>query len=139
MQWFIWILAAAVLAFAGFYGAVLIASESGEVVTLRTYDGTGSAHDTRLWLVDIDGAQWVRTGHPGKGWFRRALDQPAVELTRGSLTTRRVAVPMGDPPVVRAVNGAFTAKYGAADWIVALSGDAAERVPVRLDPVAVAP
>jgi hypothetical protein len=81
-------------------------------------------------------AQWVRTGHPGKGWFRRALDQPVVELTRGGLTTRRVVVPVADPPVVRAVNGAFTAKYGAADWIVALSGDAAERVPVRLDPVA---
>jgi hypothetical protein len=24
--------------------------------------------------------------------------------------------------------------YGAADWIVALSGDASRRVPVRLDP-----
>jgi hypothetical protein len=32
------------------------------------------------------------------------------------------------------VNEAFKTKYGAADWFVALSGDASQRIVVRLDP-----
>jgi hypothetical protein len=119
---------------AGFYGSVLLASESGEVVTLWTRDGEGQKHATRLWVVDHAGAEWVRTGHPGKGWYTRARANPRVDLERGDAVSARTAVPVLDPDLVRAVNEVFAEKYGAADWIVALSGDASKRVPVRLDP-----
>ena len=128
------VLAIAVLAVAGFYGAVLLASESGEVVTLRTRAAEGGTHATRLWIVDHAGAEWVRTGHPGKGWFQRTLAPPIVELERGGRTSTRVAVAVADPAVAEAVAGEFLSKYGIADRVVALSGDAARRIPVRLDP-----
>jgi hypothetical protein len=81
------------------------------------------------------GAEWTRTGHPDKGWFLRILADPVVELQRGERTSARTAVPVSEPPVARGVNQAFKEKYGAADWIVALSGDASKRVVVRLDRV----
>lgn len=122
-----------------FLAIIYAASESGEVVTLHTRDADGTMHATRVWLVDHDGAEWVRTGHPEKGWYRRLLADPHVRLERAGTTTDRIAVPEHDPAVTAVVNGAFVAKYGAADWIVALSGDATKRVPVRLDPVAPGP
>ena len=122
------------LAVAAFYGAVMVASERGEVVTLWTRDADGQRHDTRLWVVDHAGAEWVRTGHPEKGWFVRARSNPSVDLERAGATSARTAVPVLDPSIAGAVNEVFAQKYGAADWIVALSGDASKRVPVRLDP-----
>jgi hypothetical protein len=104
------------------------------VVTLRTRDAEGGQHATRLWVVDHDGAEWVRTGHPEKGWFRRLQANPAVELERAGATTARRAVAVRDAALSRGVDEAFARKYGAADWIVALSGDAANRIVVRLDP-----
>lgn len=73
-------------------------------------------------------------GHPDKGWFLRVRSDPRVQIERaGTINTRR-ATTVSDPATERAVNEAFAAKYSAADWIVALSGDASKRVPVRLDP-----
>ena len=125
--------AVVVLGIAAFYGAIMLASESGEVVTLRTRDAMGGEHATRLWVVDHAGAEWVRAGHPGKGWFKRAQASPTVELARAGAVSTRTAVAVLDPAMARSVNAAFALKYGAADWIVALSGDASRRVVVRLD------
>jgi len=125
--------AVAVLAIAAFLGVVMLASESGEVVTLHTRDAAGREHATRLWVVDHAGAEWVRTGHPGKNWFKRVQASPAVQLERAGATGARTAVAVPDPAIARRVNEAFAAKYGAADWIVALPGGASRRVVVRLD------
>ena len=124
---------ASALLVAAFYGGVVIASESDEVITLRTQDETSAWHGTRLWVVDHAGAEWTRTGHDRKQWFQRLLRNPSVELERRGERSSRVAVPVRDEDVARAVNEVFGEKYGAADWIVALSGDAAERVVIRLD------
>jgi hypothetical protein len=125
--------AVSVLGIAAFFGAVMLASESGEVVILHTRDAAGHEHTTRLWVVDDAGAVWVRTGHPGKVWFRRAQANPTVELERAGATSTRKAVPVRDPIIAWRVNEAFALKYGAADWIVALPGGASQRVVVRLD------
>ncbi len=122
-----------VLGITMFYGGVMLASESGEVVTLRTRDAAGSEHATRLWVVDHAGAEWVRTGHPGKGWFKRAKASPAVAFQRAGAASKRTAVAVLDPTMTRRVNEAFALKYGVADWIVALPGGASKRVVVRLD------
>lgn len=127
-------LAAVVMGVAGFYGAIVLASESGEVVTLTTFAADGTPHATRLWVVDHDGLPWVRTGHPGKGWFVRTRANARVELERAGEASARKAVAVSDAGVAAAVNEKFATQYGAADWIVALSGDAADRVVVRLDP-----
>ncbi len=47
--------------------AVVMASESGEVVVLRTSEPGGPGLETRLWVID-DGYQlWLRAGDPGSG------------------------------------------------------------------------
>ena len=76
-----------------FYGVVIAASESGEVVVLHTKDEAGNDHATRLWVVDYADAEWVRTGAPEKGWFRRAEATPEVVLERGGVI----------PPVLLAI------------------------------------
>lgn len=122
-----------IIAIGAFYAAVILASESGEVVTLQT--GSGSeARATRLWVVDHGGAEWVRTGHSAKGWFRQIKANESVELERAGHKSLRVALPILEPELSRGVNEAFRDKYGAADWFVALSGDASKRIVVRLDP-----
>ena len=126
------IVLALVVAALSFYGIVIAASESGEVVVLTTSDGKQS-FDTRLWIVDYDGAEWVRTGHSEKGWYRRIGSEPQVVLERNGFVSQRLAVPVTDPEVAAGVNAVFSEKYGIADRVVALSGDARKRVPVRLD------
>ena len=133
MRMLLWVGALLVIATGAFYGVVILASESGEVVTLRT--GSGSeARSTRLWVVDHGGAEWVRTGHSEKGWFRQIEANASVELERAGAKTLRTAVPVLEPDLSRSVNEAFRNKYGSADWLVALSGDASQRIVVRLDP-----
>ncbi len=121
-----------------FFGIIIAASESGEVVILTTTDAQGRSHTTRLWAVDHAGAEWVRTGHPEKGWFAETVANPRVEFERGGSKSSRVAVPVREPEIAREVNAKFATKYGDANWIVALSGSAERRVVVRLDPIPVA-
>ena len=123
------------LGIGAFFGLVILASESGEVITVRTQDDASDWHATRLWVVDHDGAEWTRTGHAGKAWYLRLKANPVVELERKGATSARRAVPISDPDLSRAVNRAYERKYGIADWIVALSGDATQRVVIRLDRV----
>jgi len=118
-----------------FFGIVMAASESGEVVILSTIDESGNTIDTRLWVVDHDGAQWVRAGQPEKGWFRRLEANSRVKLLREGSMTDRIAVPVRDQSIINNVNKVFSEKYGIADRIVALPGDASKRVPVRLDEI----
>lgn len=118
-----------------FYGTMIIASEMGEVVTLTTYDAANTPHETRLWVVDHENAEWLRTGHADKGWFLRIRENPTVKITRKGVASTRRAVPVTAQAVTNAIAAKFSEKYGAADWIVALSGDADLRIPLRLDPV----
>jgi hypothetical protein len=127
------VLIAITLSIVGFFGTVILASESGEVITLRTSSGDSEQHSTRLWVVDYAGAEWTRTGHPEKGWFLRILANPVVELERKGQSSPRTAVPVSERAVAQGVNRAYKEKYGIADWIVALSGDASRRVVIRLD------
>jgi hypothetical protein len=133
MRALIGVVVVVVVAVALFYGIVIAASESGEVVTLHTREASGATHATRLWVVDHAGAEFVRTGHAEKGWFARVLADPHVEVERAGERSRRTAVPVHDAAVAQAVNAEFARKYGAADWIVGLSGDPSKRIPVRLD------
>jgi hypothetical protein len=133
MRVLLWVGVVLVIGIGAFYGAVILASESGEVVTLRT--GSGSeTRATRLWVVDHGGAEWVRTGHSEKRWFRQVKADALVELDRAGAKSLRTAVPVLEPELSHEVNEAFRIKYGAADWFVALSGDASQRIVVRLDP-----
>ena len=112
-----------------------VASESGEVVVLQTRDAAGAVHETRLWVVDHDGALWLRAGNPDHGWFPRLAANPSIRLTRGGQALVLQATPV--PEARDAINDLMHEKYGWADSYVCLFFPREKKIPVRLDsPVA---
>ena len=122
--------------FAVLVAAVLVlqqvASESGEVAVLTTVDANGDAQTTRLWIVDLEGRQYLRAGVPQAGWYQRMLADPSVEVRRGEVNRAYRAVP--DLARVTDVNGLMEAKYGWADAYIGFLFGRDESVPVRLEP-----
>ncbi len=110
-----------------------LAGERTEVAELRTFDAAGRPHDTKLWIVDLEGRPWVRIARLGRSWGEQLRANPEVELTRGDVTTLCRAVIVADEAEWRAVDRAFAAKYGWVDWWYGLVLRS-EPVPVRLDP-----
>ena len=110
-----------------------LASESGEVVVLRTFDATGTAHETRLWVVEDQSHLWLRAGDPGSGWFARLKARPGIELKRGEETRKYRAVPVDKPDVRSWLHGQMAEKYGWGDRVVGIMADRSASVPVRLE------
>ncbi|MBT4257247.1 MAG: hypothetical protein HOD87_14385 [Gammaproteobacteria bacterium] len=69
-------------------GITQIASERVEVVELHVADASGEMVTTRLWMVDDDGFQYLRTGADGSGWYSRIEASSSIELTRNGETRR---------------------------------------------------
>jgi len=109
----------------------IVASETGEVVVLTTVGPEGEPVETRLWVVDLDGSQYLRAGE-GSGWYGRLVAQPVVTLRRGEDSAFYQAVPSAQAR--DAVNDLMLQKYGWRDvyigWLVGGRDDA---IPVRLD------
>jgi hypothetical protein len=110
-----------------------VASESGEVVVLRTTDASGDFHETRLWVVDHDGSAWLRAGNPAVGWFERLSSRPEVVVVRGDASAAFRAVPT--PEARDVVNERMQEKYGWADRYVSFFFSREKKIPVRLLPV----
>ncbi len=116
-------------------GALRLSMELGEVVVLRAQDDAGAAQETRLWVVDVDGAAYLRTGNPQTAWLLRVRAQPEVEVTRGAATASFRAVPLDDPALRDRVNAAVAEKYGISEAALRATFLVPERAtPVRLDP-----
>jgi hypothetical protein len=110
-----------------------VASESGEVVVLQTPDHEkGGIRETRLWVVDHDGAVWLRAGNPESAWFRALPEgeQTQVVLIRGEDVLQMLAVPT--PEERDTINDLMHQKYGWADSLVGLFSPRDQKVPVRL-------
>ena len=116
-----------------FVGLQVIATESGEVVVLRTFTD-GETQETRLWIVEDHGASWLRAGSPEAGWYRRILENPDIEVERGSELHEYRAFPMEGGHAVDRVNAAMFEKYGWAEAYIGLMIDRSRSVAIRLDP-----
>jgi hypothetical protein len=130
LRWLAGILALALL----IVGSQYVASESGEVVILRTRDPAGGVHETRLWVVDHDGSPWLRAGNPSGGWFPRLSARAEVEVVRGSQTL--VFRPAPTPEARDTINDLMREKYGWADSYLCFFFPRAAKIPVRLLPAA---
>ena len=117
-----------------FVASIFAASESGEVVTLTTYDAGGAAHASRIWVVDDAGAQWLRAGLRSNSWYQRLVARSDVDVRRGDTTRRYRAVAVDDPTTRDRVHALMRAKYGLADRYISLIRDADGSVAIRLDP-----
>lgn len=138
------VLVGVVLGLVMLVAAVAALSElSGEVVILQTRDGDGAWHKTRLWIVDYDGAQWIRAGggatQSPSSWFARLTLDPHVRLERGGVVGDFNAVPM--PEMQSEIHARMREDYSFADLVIRSLGSAAASgqddpsIPIRLEPV----
>jgi len=111
---------------------VLAVTFGGERVVLRTADVDGSTHETRLWIQDMDGSQWLRAASPESRWYRRLVARPVVEVRREGRWQRYRAVPT--PHRSGEVNSAMARKYGWADWVIGLTRNREDAVAIHLVP-----
>lgn len=109
------------------------AGEQGEVAVLRTSDSEGRHFETKMWVVDHAGAPWVRVANPERGWYRRLLAEPRVELVRGGTIHACLARPHDTSEVAAEIDAAFRAKYGLVDWWYGLLLRR-HAIPVKLEP-----
>lgn len=111
-----------------------VASESGEVVVLTTVDqATGDNATTRLWVVDYDGAMWLR-GDAQSGWTQRALAQTTpVLLERDG--GRHAFVVASEPTQAALLNQLMREKYGWRDQLISMMAPREDSVALRLTPV----
>jgi hypothetical protein len=112
-------------------GGQIVASETGEVVVLETTASSGPER-TRLWVVELDGVQYLR-GEPGTGWCERLTADPAVALERaGRLSDYRAEI---RHERVAEVNRLMREKYGWRDvYISWLLGSREDALAVALVP-----
>ena len=114
-------------------GGTWLAGEQLEVVLLRTLDGEGHPHETKLWIVEHEGQPWVRAARPTLGWVQRIHANPRVELVRDGQTTPYTAVIVDNPEDKQAIDAAISAKYGWIDrWYEFLVRR--HQTVIRLDP-----
>lgn len=65
-------------------GVIQLSLEPGRAEgVLRTFDDEGSAHESRLIVIDDGDTTWVQSGHHFRGWYHRLRRNPSVELVRG--------------------------------------------------------
>ena len=118
-----------VLAAAGLYA---IRNHGGEVAILYTTDSFGHVYRTSLWVVGDDSNLWIRAATPASPWLDRIVNNPEVELRRGTIMTRYKATPSTQRRA--RVNATMAETYGWAEWLLAQVEDRSEAVPVYLDP-----
>jgi hypothetical protein len=110
----------------------MLAAESGEVVVLTTRDAADASHETRLWVVDLEGRAWLRAGSDVAGWYGRLAARPEVEVERAGMAGRYRAVPV--PEARERVNALMLEKYGLADRWIGFWFDRSDAIPIRLEP-----
>ena len=116
-----------------YFALAMTLSELSEVVVLTTSDGE-EIHETRLWMVEGRSRRWLRAGSPTSSWLKRIYDEPHVEVEINGTTEQYTAAPLDDPELLEWVNSRMADKYGFADWLIGLTSNRAQSIPIRLDP-----
>lgn len=68
----------------------------GTTIVITTLDAEGIPRDRVLTPIDEDGTLFVAANHWPRAWYRRALANPAVSVTRDGETTKYQAVPVSE-------------------------------------------
>jgi len=120
---------------AALFGLVTLwALEGREVVVLRTHAPAGARRETRAWIADADGSEWVEAANPERAFLLDLRRDPRLEIVRGGRVEERVATPIGGESGHRRIRALLRARYGVADAWIGLLADTSRSVAVRLDP-----
>jgi hypothetical protein len=84
-----------------------------DVVRIVTTDEDGGTRETKIWIVEVDGRGFVRTG--GTRWFGNIERDPNVVLKAAGLELQLRATPVEDEALRARIEEAFAAKYGWTD------------------------
>jgi hypothetical protein len=124
------------LVFAAFVGASQISLEPGRAEgVLRTFDEDGTAHESRMIIIDDGDTIWVQSGHHFRGWYHRLRKNPDVELVRGGAVLPYRAVPLETPEAKAHIKGLLIERVGTVGYYAIRTVLLfAEVKPVRLDP-----
>lgn len=107
--------------------------EAGDTVVITTFDADGEGRSRVLSGLDSGERFYVAVNHWPRAWYRRALANPAVQITRNGETRDLVAVPVTGEELDR-----VRAEHPIPMGVRALMGFAPRRF-LRLDPPPEAP
>ncbi len=114
-------------------GALVL--DEGEVVTLLTAEG-GREYRTHLWIVEIDGREFVRANRLDSNWLARLKANPEVRLRRSvgphAPSEPYWARPIDDLALSARVDTEIARKYRFADRVGRQLVDDRESVVVEL-------
>ncbi len=68
----------------------------GTTIVITTTGADGESHDRVLSPIDDNGQLVVAANHWPRAWYRRALENPEVRVTRDGETTDYRAVPVSE-------------------------------------------
>jgi len=125
-----------------FGATTLLALESGEVVTLTTFDRSGRAYESRVWLArELDDGSpdgeslLIEAAEPEKAFYRRLVASPQVRLDRGGMVKAYIAEPDASPAGHARIRRLLAVRYGWRDRWIGWFVDTSRSVAVRLRPV----
>jgi len=81
-----------VAAFESFLG--MFQPEGASTIVITTTDGSGSAEDRVVSPIDDGEDLYVSANHWPRSWYKRALENPEVQVTRDGRTSEYLAVPV---------------------------------------------
>ena len=114
-------------------GVVQVASERVEVVEMYTLDDQGEPMVTRLWVVDDEGQQYLRSGNGTSLWFERIQENGNFEVTRNGKSAVYTGVLRRDKR--DHINALMHQKYTWGDSLIsAVTGARDKAIPVELHP-----
>jgi uncharacterized pyridoxamine 5'-phosphate oxidase family protein len=67
---------------------------SGSTLVITTFDEGGTPHDRVVSALESDGQLYVAANHWPRAWYRRALENPEVRVTRDGEQGEYRAVPV---------------------------------------------
>ena len=90
----------------------LAALAGAEEITIETRAADGTAHRTIIWIVEHDGALYIRSVNgPGARWFREATADTSIALHLGGRKWAAHVLPATDPASIDACSEGLRAKY----------------------------
>jgi hypothetical protein len=106
-------------------------AKEGTVVAV-TEDEDGAPRETKIWIVALDGGDYIRTGSTKWGDNLARKPELVLKTEAGAEHPLRVAF-VEDPALKQRVEEAFRQKYGASDWFIAIFRMGDPRI-MRLEP-----
>ena len=100
-----------------------------QMLVLTTTDGSGDSQSRRLASFETDKKLYVSAHHWPRGWYKRTLKNPNVQVEINSMTSDYVAVPVEDEELEQ-----VAAKYPLGLVTRFLMGFPPPRDVLRLDP-----